>query len=57
MFIKAVDFCQKSALRIGGVHEVCFIESNDNPKAFVDFFIVGGANNLLISPESFRNRR
>lgn len=52
MFIKAVDFCQKSALRIGGVHEVCFIESSDNPKDFVDFFIVGGANNLLISPES-----
>jgi len=48
MFFKTVDFSRYSSIRIGPVAEVAVLEEGDTIPA--DRFLVGGANNLLISP-------
>jgi len=48
MFFKTVDFSRYSSIKIGPVVEVAVIEEGDTIPA--DRFLVGGANNLLISP-------
>jgi len=48
LFYKDIDFSKFSSIKIGQVEKVLMIERGDTiPK---DRFIVGGANNLLISP-------
>jgi UDP-N-acetylmuramate dehydrogenase len=48
MFVKSIDFSRYSSIRIGPVAEVQMIEKGDRiPK---EPFLVGGANNLLLSP-------
>jgi len=48
MFFKTVDFSRYSSIKIGPVVEVAVIEKGD--KIPSDRFLIGGANNLLISP-------
>jgi UDP-N-acetylmuramate dehydrogenase len=48
MFFKTVDFSRYSSIKIGPVAEVAVIEKSDEIPA--DRFLIGGANNLLISP-------
>ncbi|WP_292661233.1 UDP-N-acetylmuramate dehydrogenase [Nitratifractor sp.] len=48
MFIKPIDFSKYSSIKIGPVVNVLMIEKGDEFPA--DRFLVGGANNLLISP-------
>ena len=48
MFFKTVDFSRYSSIKIGPVAEVAVLEEGDTIPA--DRFLVGGANNLLISP-------
>jgi UDP-N-acetylmuramate dehydrogenase len=48
MFFKTIDFSRYSSIRIGPVAEVAVLEEGDTIPA--DRFLVGGANNLLISP-------
>lgn len=44
-----IDFAKFSSVKIGGVFDVMVLNS-DNAKDF-DGFVIGGANNLLISPK------
>jgi UDP-N-acetylmuramate dehydrogenase len=48
MFFKTIDFSTYSSIRIGQSEEVLIIEKGD--KIPNDRYLVGGANNLLISP-------
>ena len=48
MFFKTIDFSKYSSIKIGPSVEVLMIEKGDEFPA--DRFLVGGANNLLISP-------
>ena len=48
MFIKSIDFSKYSSIKIGPTVEVMMIERGDNIPT--DRYLVGGANNLLISP-------
>ncbi|MEA3419857.1 MAG: UDP-N-acetylmuramate dehydrogenase [Campylobacterota bacterium] len=48
MFIKTIDFCKYSSIKVGQPAEVIMLEKGDIfPK---DHYLIGGANNLLISP-------
>ncbi len=47
---KVVDFSKFSSIRVGGKRELFIVESIDELSKFKDFRIVGGANNLLVSP-------
>ncbi|KYJ87155.1 UDP-N-acetylmuramate dehydrogenase [Sulfurovum riftiae] len=48
MFFKTIDFSKYSSIRIGQPTEVLMIEKDDKlPK---ERYLIGGANNLLISP-------
>ena len=48
MFIKTIDFSKYSSIKVGQPAEVLMIEEGDTiPK---DRYLIGGANNLLISP-------
>ncbi len=47
-FIKNVDFRRYSSIRIGPKVDVTVIEEID--KTFEEYFLIGGANNLLLSP-------
>ena len=48
MFFKTIDFSQYSSIKIGQPTEVLMIEEGDTiPK---DRYLIGGANNLLVSP-------
>ena len=48
MFFKTIDFSRYSSIKIGQPEEVLMIERGDTiPK---DRYLIGGANNLLISP-------
>ncbi|WP_457606982.1 UDP-N-acetylmuramate dehydrogenase [Nitratifractor sp.] len=50
MFVKPIDFSRYSSIKIGPVVEIAMIEEGDQiPKGH---FLVGGANNLLLSPTS-----
>ncbi len=48
MFTKTIDFSTYSSIRIGQPEEVLMIEGGDEIPS--DRYLVGGANNLLISP-------
>ena len=48
MFFKSIDFSRFSSIRIGPVAEVAMIEEADTIPQ--DRILVGGANNLLLSP-------
>ena len=48
MFIKSIDFSKYSSIKIGPTVDVMMIERGDNIPT--DRYLVGGANNLLISP-------
>ncbi len=48
MFFKLIDFSKYSSIKVGQPTEVLMIEKNDKLPA--DRYLVGGANNLLISP-------
>ena len=48
MFFKTIDFSKYSSIKIGQPTEVLMIEKND--KIPQDRYLVGGANNLLVSP-------
>ncbi len=48
MFFKTIDFSTYSSIRIGQPEEVLMIEAGDTIPA--DRTLIGGANNLLISP-------
>jgi UDP-N-acetylmuramate dehydrogenase len=49
MFLKTIDFSKYSSIKIGQPTEVLMIEKGDTiPK---DRYLIGGANNLLISPK------
>lgn len=47
-----VDFSKFSSVRVGGVHEVAVLESVEDAlkQGFAGRVMIGGANNLLISP-------
>ena len=47
-----VDFSKFSSVRVGGVHEVAVLESAEDAlkQGFAGRVMIGGANNLLISP-------
>lgn len=48
--MKKIDFCKYSSIRIGGIREVEIIDKIEPlPK---DTYIIGGCNNLLISPNA-----
>ncbi len=48
MFLKTIDFSQYSSIKIGQPTEILMIEKEDKiPK---DRYLIGGANNLLVSP-------
>jgi len=48
MFLKTIDFSKYSSIKVGQPTEVLMIEEGDSiPK---DRYLIGGANNLLISP-------
>ena len=48
MFLKTIDFSKYSSIKVGQPTEVLMIENEDTiPK---DRYLIGGANNLLISP-------
>jgi len=48
MFFKTIDFSKYSSIKVGQATEVLMIEKGDTiPK---DRYLIGGANNLLISP-------
>ena len=48
MFIKTIDFSKYSSIKIGQPTEVLMIEKGDMLPS--DRYLIGGANNLLISP-------
>ena len=48
MFFKAIDFSKYSSIKIGQPTEVLMIEEGDELPA--DRYLIGGANNLLVSP-------
>ena len=48
MFFKTIDFSKYSSIKIGQPEEVLMIEREDAIPA--DRYLIGGANNLLISP-------
>ncbi|SFV64657.1 UDP-N-acetylenolpyruvoylglucosamine reductase [hydrothermal vent metagenome] len=48
VYIKTIDFSRYSSIRIGGLTEVLVIERGDDIPT--DRYLIGGANNLLISP-------
>ncbi len=48
MFIKSIDFSKYSSIKIGSTIEVMMLEYGDTIPA--DRYLIGGANNLLISP-------
>ncbi|MFT7823988.1 MAG: UDP-N-acetylmuramate dehydrogenase [Sulfurimonas sp.] len=49
MFFKTIDFSKYSSIKVGQPTEVLMIEKGDEiPR---DRYLVGGANNLLVSPE------
>lgn len=48
MFIKTIDFSKYSSIKVGQPTEVLVIEKNDMIPS--DRYLIGGANNLLISP-------
>jgi UDP-N-acetylmuramate dehydrogenase len=48
LFVKTIDFSQYSSIKIGQPAEVLIIEKNDPVPA--NRYLIGGANNLLISP-------
>ncbi len=48
MFLKTIDFSKYSSIKIGQPTEVLMIENGD--KIPTDRYLIGGANNLLISP-------
>jgi len=48
MYYKAVDFSKYSSIKVGSIVDLLVLEKNDAiPK---DHYIIGGANNLLVSP-------
>ncbi len=48
MFIKTIDFSKYASIKVGQPVEVLMLEEGDNiPK---DRYLIGGANNLLVSP-------
>jgi len=46
--IKKVDFAKFSSVKIGGIHEVLIVNFTD--ENFDDRVIIGGGNNILVSP-------
>jgi len=48
VFFKSIDFSRYSSIKIGPVTEVLMIERGDEIPS--DRYLVGGANNLLVSP-------
>ena len=48
MFFKTIDFSKYSSIKVGQPAEVLMIEKNDEIPT--DRYLVGGANNLLVSP-------
>ena len=48
MFIKCIDFSRYASIRIGQPEEVLMLERGDTFPS--DRYLVGGANNLLVSP-------
>lgn len=52
MYVGSIDFSRFSSVKIGGVCEVCFLESLNDASLVDSPFIVGGANNLLVSPNA-----
>jgi len=48
MFIKTIDFSRYSSIKIGQTHDVLMIDKGDTVPT--DRYLIGGANNLLISP-------
>ena len=48
MFFKTIDFSKYSSIKVGRDSEVLMIEEGDELPA--DRYLIGGANNLLISP-------
>ena len=48
MFLKTIDFSKYSSIKVGTAIEVLMIEKNDLPPK--DRYLIGGANNLLVSP-------
>ncbi len=48
MFLKTIDFSKYSSIKVGQPTEVLMIEKGDDIPA--DRYLIGGANNLLISP-------
>ena len=47
--IKTVDFAKFSSVKIGGIHEVLIVNFTD--ENFDDRVIIGGGNNILVSPD------
>ncbi len=48
MFLKTIDFSKYSSIKVGQATEVLIIEKGDDIPS--DRYLIGGANNLLISP-------
>ncbi len=48
MFFKTIDFSKYSSIKVGQPTQVLMIEENDTIPA--DRYLIGGANNLLVSP-------
>lgn len=48
MFFKTIDFSKYSSIKVGQATEVLMIEKGDEIPA--DRYLIGGANNLLVSP-------
>jgi len=50
MQIKRVDFSKFSSIRVGGERRVYLIENEDEVFQLQNFQIIGGGNNILVSP-------
>ena len=48
MFFKTIDFSKYSSIKVGQEVEVLMLEKDDTPPS--DRYLIGGANNILISP-------
>ena len=48
MYFKTIDFSKYSSIKVGQPTEVLIIEGNDTIPT--DRYLIGGANNLLVSP-------
>jgi UDP-N-acetylmuramate dehydrogenase len=54
LYKKIIDFSKYTSIRVGGLSEVSIIETEEDIKSLSDFKIIGGGNNILVSPQNIQ---